>query len=165
MLTIRLSRIGKKKQPSFRLLISEKHKDPWGDYLELLGNYNPRTKELNLKTERIKYWLQKGAQMSNTVNNLLITAGVIEGKKKKAVFISRARKEKIQGKKSEQEKQTATKIDKQENSVEKIETETTSEKTEEPTKEEATALAWHASVRPFGGLRRAGSGNIHLFIK
>ena len=105
MLTIRLSRIGKKKQPSFRLLISEKHKDPWGDYLELLGNFNPRSKELNLKAERIKYWLGKGAQVSNTVHNLLLKAGVISGKKKKAVFISKARKEKIAGEKAEQEKQ------------------------------------------------------------
>lgn len=95
MLTIRLSRIGKKKQPSYRLIISEKHKDPWGDYLELLGNYNPRTKELNIKSERIKYWLSCGAQCSNTVHNLLLKNGLIsDQKKKKVVKITKRRRTK-----------------------------------------------------------------------
>ena len=92
MLTIRLSRIGKKKQPYYRLVISEKRKDPWGDYLELLGNYNPRTKEINLKVDRIKHWLSVGAQPSNTVSNLLVKEGVIEDGKKKSVSISKKRK-------------------------------------------------------------------------
>jgi len=92
---IRLSRLGKRKQPSYRLIISEKHKDPWGDYLELLGNYNPRSKELNIKEERIKYWLSKGAQCSNTVYNLLIKNGLIsDSKKKKVVKITKKRKTK-----------------------------------------------------------------------
>ncbi len=84
MLTIRLSRIGKKNKPMYRLIISEKGRDPYGHHLEILGSYNPYTKELRGKGERIKYWLGKGAKMSPTVNNLLIAQGVIEGKKVKA---------------------------------------------------------------------------------
>lgn len=98
MLTIRLSRIGKKKQPTFRLIISEKHKDPWGDNLEFLGNYNPRTKTLTCQTERIKYWLEKGAQCSNTINNLLIKNGIITGSKKKVIKITKNRKTKLTAK-------------------------------------------------------------------
>lgn len=102
MLTIRLSRTGKKKQPSYRLIVSEKTKDPWGRYLELLGNFNPRSKELNLKRERILHWVSQGAQMSNTVHNLLLKAGVVEGKKKKAIKISKTRQGKIDKAKGDQ---------------------------------------------------------------
>jgi small subunit ribosomal protein S16 len=81
MLTIKLSRIGKRKKPMYRLIISEKSKDPYGDSLEILGSYNPFTKEIDAKGERINYWISKGAQMTPTVNNLLVDKKVIEGKK------------------------------------------------------------------------------------
>lgn len=81
MLTIKLSRIGKRKKPMYRLIISEKSKDPYGDSLEILGSYNPFTKEIIAQGERINYWISKGAQMTPTVNNLLIDKKVIEGKK------------------------------------------------------------------------------------
>ena len=90
MLTIRLSRRGKKKQPNYRILISEKSKDPWGNFLEDLGFYNPRSKEIKLKEERIKYWLSKGAQTSATIHNLLVSQGIIKGPK---VKISKMKKE------------------------------------------------------------------------
>lgn len=107
MLTIRLSRIGKKKQPSYRLIISEKTKDPWGKYLELLGTFDPRSKKLDLKIERIKYWLSVGAQTSNTINNLLIKAGVITGKKKKVVKLTTQRREKMAAKAKAKESEAA----------------------------------------------------------
>jgi small subunit ribosomal protein S16 len=83
MLMIRLSRVGKKKQPEYRLIVSEKQKDPWGDFLEQVGFFNPRSNPptVNFKTERIQYWLSKGAQVSNTVKNLLIEQNIISGKK------------------------------------------------------------------------------------
>jgi len=95
MLTIRLSRTGKKGQPSYRLIVSEKARDPWGKYLELLGNFNPRTKELNAKKDRIEYWISKGAQMSPTANNILLKAGIVTGKKQKSVNISKTRAAKM----------------------------------------------------------------------
>ena len=91
MLTIRLARIGKKNKPLYRLVISEKHKDLYGDSLEILGSYNPYAKELKVNAERIKYWLSVGAGMSATVNNLLIEKKIIEGKRVKA---SKDRKDK-----------------------------------------------------------------------
>lgn len=94
---IRLQRVGKKKFPTYRLVISEKARDPQARSLEILGSYNPHDKEagLILKEDRIKHWLDNGAQASNTVFNLLLKAGVVDGKKKKAVAISKKRNEKI----------------------------------------------------------------------
>ncbi|MFA6537585.1 MAG: 30S ribosomal protein S16 [Patescibacteria group bacterium] len=95
MLTIRLSRIGKKNAPLFRLIAVDRHKDPWGTNLEILGNYNPKSKETNLKVERLQYWISKGAQCSNSVFNLLVTNKVLEGKKKNVSTVSDKRKEKL----------------------------------------------------------------------
>jgi small subunit ribosomal protein S16 len=97
MLTIRLSRVGKTKQPSYRLIVSEKSKDPWGDSLETLGTYHPLANPAVVKfdAERIKYWISKGAQTSETVRNLLIEQGILAGEKQKFVSITKKRKEKI----------------------------------------------------------------------
>lgn len=83
---IRLSRVGKKKQPSYRVIVSEKQKDPWGEYLEIVGFYNPLSKPkiVQFNAERVNYWLSKGAHASATVHNLLVNAGVVSGKKQKA---------------------------------------------------------------------------------
>lgn len=101
MLTIRLSRVGKTKQPSYRLIVSEKTKDPWGRYLENLGFYNPRANPpiVQFKTERIKHWIEKGAQLSDTINNLLVEHKIISGEKRKKVKISKKRAVKIAEKK------------------------------------------------------------------
>lgn len=91
MLVIRLIRIGKKNAPSFRVILVEKTAGPQsGKFLEILGDYNPRLKKINLKTERIKYWLSQGAKASATVHNLLIKYGVIKGQKiKKKIKIEK----------------------------------------------------------------------------
>ena len=91
MLTIRFSRVGKKKKPTYKIIVLEKEKDPWGDYLEQVGTYNPHTKETNLKTDRIKYFIANGAQPSESVNNLLVKEGVTSGSKQKSVRISKKR--------------------------------------------------------------------------
>lgn len=84
MLSIRLSRIGKKKEPSYRLLVTEKTRDPWGKHLELLGTHDPIAKKTDLNVDRIKYWMSKGAQPSATVHNLLVKMKVLEGETVKA---------------------------------------------------------------------------------
>lgn len=83
MLMIRLARRGKKNKPFYRVVVSEKARDLFGKALEIVGHYNPTSphKERVLDTERIRYWLSKGAKASPTVHNLLIDAKVIEGKK------------------------------------------------------------------------------------
>ncbi|KKR33965.1 MAG: 30S ribosomal protein S16 [Candidatus Falkowbacteria bacterium GW2011_GWF2_39_8] len=93
MLTIRLSRVGKKNMPMYRLIISEKSRDTYGKSLEILGSYNPHTKELQAKADRIKHWLSMGSGMSETVNNLLIEQKIIEGKKVKASIARKPKKE------------------------------------------------------------------------
>lgn len=100
MLTIRLTRVGKKKQPTYRFIVSEKARDPWGKALEILGHYNPLSKpaQLVLEKERILYWISKGAQTSDTVRNLLITEKVIEGDKAKLSQISKRRKARMEKK-------------------------------------------------------------------
>jgi len=94
MLTIRLSRVGKKKKPMYRLIVSEKARDPYGRALEILGSYNPFTKELSVKADRIKHWISMGSGMSNTVNNLLLEKKIIEGEK---VVASKPGKKKDEG--------------------------------------------------------------------
>ncbi|MFH1838444.1 MAG: 30S ribosomal protein S16 [Candidatus Kuenenbacteria bacterium] len=96
MLMIRLSRVGKKKQPSYRLIVSDKTKDPWGKSLEFLGHYNPRTNPatINLEAERIKYWISKGAQTSATIHNLLVSQKIIKGSKVKADSKKKKKEEK-----------------------------------------------------------------------
>lgn len=101
MLTIRLQRVGKTKFPTYRIVISEKGRDTQDDCLENLGNFNPHVKEngLTVKADRVKYWVEKGAQMSNTINNLFVANNIISGEKKKSVYLSTARKKKIADKK------------------------------------------------------------------
>lgn len=72
MLKIRLQRTGKRGQAYFRVVIVEHTKKPRGKFLELLGNYDPHKKELKVKMGRVEYWVSKGAQVSPTVNNLLV---------------------------------------------------------------------------------------------
>ena len=86
MIVIRLSRVGKTKQPTYRLVVQDKLQDPWGKVFEYVGTYNPRSKPKALKLEEasIKAWIAKGAQCSPTVHNLLVDAKVITGDKKKA---------------------------------------------------------------------------------
>ena len=96
MLIIRLSRVGKKNKPMYRLIISEKARDLYGRSLEILGSYNPYTKNLQAKADRIKYWLEKGSGMSNTINNLLVEKGIIIGKKVKASKLGKKKKEESQ---------------------------------------------------------------------
>lgn len=103
MLKIILSRTGKKKQAFFKLLVTQKHKDPWGKYLENLGNYNPRSKALEVKADRVKYWISQGAEPSDTVWNMLVTKGIVEGKKKKVTTITKRRATKLAEKKKASE--------------------------------------------------------------
>jgi len=82
MLTIRLIKTGRKNNTNFRVVLIEKTAAPRsGKALEILGNYNPYSKEINLKEERIKYWMSQGAKASETVHNLLVRKEVIKGVK------------------------------------------------------------------------------------
>ncbi|MFA4937228.1 MAG: 30S ribosomal protein S16 [Patescibacteria group bacterium] len=107
MVIIRLARIGKKKQAFFRLIVSEKSKDTKGTYLEALGSLNPHTDppQVNLKTDRINYWLGQGAATSARVHNLLIDHKVISGEK---VKVWKAKKRPVEEVKKEPTPETKT---------------------------------------------------------
>lgn len=78
---IRLQRTGRKNEPHFRLVLTEKTTSPRGKHIELLGFLDVKTKARALKKERITHWLSQGAQLSDTARNLLISEKVVEGKK------------------------------------------------------------------------------------
>ena len=73
MLTIRLTRTGATKKPSYRVVVIEKDRARDGRFLEIVGQYDPRIEPLalTLKTDRVEYWMQKGAQPSDTVRDLM----------------------------------------------------------------------------------------------
>src|SRR3989344_4738137 len=81
MLAIKLQRIGKKHQPSYRLVVQEKREKLNGRYAEDLGWFNPLLDKKEFKKERIAHWLKIGAQPTDTVHNLLVSAGIIAGPK------------------------------------------------------------------------------------
>ena len=82
MIVIRFFRVGKRNQPSFKVVVTDKkHSVKNSRFVEAVGFYNPLTKKGELKKERVKYWLEKGAQPSSTVYNLLVKEKIIEGKK------------------------------------------------------------------------------------
>ncbi len=106
MLTICLTRIGKKNQPHFRLIVKDRRNDPWGKAIEILGHLNPRVKPriFELKKDRLQYWLSVGAQPSATVKNLLINEELLPKDTKKAKTIKVSKKRRI---KMEKEKTVA----------------------------------------------------------
>ncbi len=73
MLSIRMTRVGSKKKPFFRVVLSEARSGLLGDVVENLGTYNPRSKpaEVNINKERIEHWLKNGARPSSSVKTLL----------------------------------------------------------------------------------------------
>lgn len=73
MLTIRLARIGKKKHPFYRVVVTEKTRPRNGRFVEIVGTYDPQKKPaaVQLDSERVQYWIGKGAQPSDTVRSLI----------------------------------------------------------------------------------------------
>jgi len=73
LLAIKLMRTGAKKRPSYRIVVKEKQSKRDGAYLENLGTYNPTCEpaEINLKADRVQYWICKGAQPTDTVRRLI----------------------------------------------------------------------------------------------
>lgn len=73
MVTIRLSKLGRKKAPFYRVVAVDSEKKNAGSVLEILGTWNPRHKKLEVGMQNLEKWVQKGAQMSATVKKLLET--------------------------------------------------------------------------------------------
>ncbi len=98
MLTIRFSRVGKKKAPVYRIVVQAKHRDPWSPAIEILGHYNPQKnpKEVVVKGDRVKHWISQGAQASDSVWNLMVDHKIIEGEKRSTTHISEKHAKRLQ---------------------------------------------------------------------
>ena len=79
LLSIRLSRIGKKKKPYYRVVVIERTRPRDGRFVEIVGTYDPLKKpaEIKLDADRIKHWLGRGAQPSDTVRSFLRSQKVV----------------------------------------------------------------------------------------
>lgn len=137
MLRIRLTRVGKKDQPRYRLVVAEKTAPIKGKFVEILGHYNPFNKEAQFNKERIMHWLNTGATCSNTAAKLLLADGI---KHKLVVFVKKNKKSKNIEEKNEgtQEDNQVAKPEAQANEVESP-TETSSANEENKPEEEKTA--------------------------
>ena len=73
MLSIRMTRVGSKKKPFFRVVVQEARSAKQGSFVENLGEYNPRSKpaKVEINTERIQHWIKQGARPSDSVRTLL----------------------------------------------------------------------------------------------
>jgi len=82
MLIVRLQRVGRKNDPSFRVVVVD-HKEAakTGKVIEIVGSHDPRVDRTELKADRITDWISKGAKVSDTVHNLLIKKGITTGQK------------------------------------------------------------------------------------
>ena len=80
MVRLRLRRVGRKKQPSYRIVAADKESPRDGKFLEIVGFYNPRTEPetVTLKEDRVYHWLKNGAQPSDSVARILKTVGAMD---------------------------------------------------------------------------------------
>ena len=83
MLMMRLQRVGRKNDPSFRIVVTDKRTGVKSDkHVDRLGSYNPKMNHVQIDAAKAKEWLAKGVQPSDTLHNILVSQKVIEGKKK-----------------------------------------------------------------------------------
>ena len=89
---IRLRRTGRKKAPTYRIVVSDSRAPRDGSFIEVIGQYAPRTGEnaVALKVERANYWLDVGAQPTDTVRSLLRKAGVLKTRHESRLAVKRA---------------------------------------------------------------------------
>lgn len=80
MVKIRLSRVGARNQPSYRIVVADSRSPRDGRFIEIIGNYNPRTNPptVVVKEERALYWLGQGAQPTEAVARMLKNAGILD---------------------------------------------------------------------------------------
>jgi len=83
MLKMRLQRVGRKHEPTFRLVLTDsKNSTKSGRFKEILGSFDPRKSVDAFKVDRVKHWLSKGTAITDTVHNLFVSHKIIDAKKK-----------------------------------------------------------------------------------
>ncbi len=112
MLMIRFQRIGRKNDAAFRMAVLPKASGPKaGKFVDLVGTYNPKTKAMTADGAKIKDWVAKGAQMSPSLQNLLVKNGIIEGTKSAKVVTKKNLEKNIKAKAEADAKEAAAKAE------------------------------------------------------
>ncbi len=80
MVKIRLRRVGTKKKPSYRVVVADSRAPRDGAFISIIGHYNPLTdpETIVIDADKARYWLEQGAQPTDTAARLLAKAGIIE---------------------------------------------------------------------------------------
>lgn len=162
MLTIRLTRVGKKNSPSYRVVVADKKRAVKRKFIEILGHYNPTLtpKELKIDKDRAIFWIGNGAAPSDTVRNLMCDLGILPkkdkinkvyGKKFSKKAIKAGDDKKVDAPKAEDAAETETATEStpeavtedkaEEAAAETTETEAADETVETETKDEAVEVA------------------------
>jgi small subunit ribosomal protein S16 len=138
MLRIRLTRTGRKNLSNFRIVVAQKKAPIKGRFIEILGNFDPKSPRktgLKINEERLKYWLSNGAKPTDTVNNLLVDAGIFDANRK----IKKSSKKKVKEKEAKPEKPEVIESPTVPQTSEGSAMEITAEETEKETVEKETA--------------------------
>ena len=145
MLIIRLRRTGKKHEPSYRIVVTDPKKSVYSPYVEMIGHYNPKTKETVLDKEKATEWMNKGAKPTNTVSKIFKK----EGLEHKHIIIKQFKA--ISKKELEKEK-AAEEVEKEKEQTEKeaakvaFEKQVEAEKAAQPSSEEKLQAAANESI-------------------
>lgn len=85
MITIRYARFGRTNRPSYRIVVQEKRRAPSSTVLETIGHYDPVANPavFEVKADRVVYWVEHGAQVSDSLFNMLLEKGILKGTKRK----------------------------------------------------------------------------------
>ncbi|MFA6492565.1 MAG: 30S ribosomal protein S16 [Patescibacteria group bacterium] len=146
MLSIRLRRTGKKKKPSYRIVVTDNRAPIYGKYLEMIGHYDPFTKVVVLDKEKALEWMNKGAKPSDTVGKILEAQGV----KHKSIVIKKFRavsKKELEVQKAQDEAEKEKERQEKEAAKEAFEQQVEAEKAEQPSSEEKLQEAAEESIK------------------
>ena len=137
MLAIRFARVGRKNRAQFRVVLQEHRIAPGGRHVAVLGSYDPARKVAVLKADKIKEWISKGAQPSDSAYNLFVKEGIIEGKKR-AIKMEKPKTKEAPAEPAKNETEVETKTEEvKAEEVKPEEVKAEEPKAEEPKKEEA----------------------------
>ena len=145
MLMMRLQRVGRRNDPSYRVVVTDKRTGPKSNkHVAILGSYNPKMDHIQLDTDAAKDWLAKGVQPSDTVHHLLVSQKVLDGKKvnvlpKKSPIVSESTEEETAAPEASEEAAAETAATESETTEETPAEEEKAE--EEPKAEESTPEA------------------------
>jgi len=140
MVKIRLTRTGKKHAPHYRIIAIQARTKRDGEALEYLGYYNPRTNPstVELKKDRIEYWISNGAQPTDTVKRLLVNADILKKDKSTRKFNTKPGEQNLERKKQKEEKKESAKAKKEEKTKSSDDTKDEEKKSDDTKKDTST---------------------------